>query len=206
MSGAVSGAPAIAAVLAGGSGERIGGAKPGRPLAGRPLISYALAAAREAELETVIVAKRDTSLPPVREHVIEEPDEPRHPLCGVLAALDYAALRSPARPVVLLACDMPFVPAALLRALAGLDGAALLQLDGRPQPLPARCLPAHAPALREALAAESSLRAAFGALSPRVLDERALSAFGDPRRLCFGVNSAEDLARAERWLAPPSKV
>lgn len=193
---------AIVAVLAGGGGSRIGGAKPTQPLAGRSLIAHALDAPREAGLETVVVAKRDTSLPPLAEHVIEEPDEPRHPLCGALAALDYAARRSPALAVVLVACDMPFLTAGLLLMLAGLDGAALLELDGKPQPLPARCLPEHAPALRDALARESSLRAAFAALQPQIVDERELRAFGDPRRLLFGVNTAEDLARAGRWLAP----
>ncbi len=193
--------PAIVAVLAGGSGERIGGAKPTRPLAGRALISYVLAAAREADLETVVVAKRDTSLPPVREHVIEEPDEPRHPLCGALAALDYAGRGEGGGAVVLVACDMPFLTGALLRALAEGDGAALVEVGGRVQPLPARCEVAHAPTLREALAAQAPLRTTFAKLAPRVIDERSLRVFGDPRRLCFSVNSPEDLARAERWLA-----
>jgi hypothetical protein len=67
--------------------------------------------------------------------------------------------------------------------------------------LPARCLPEHAGALHDALEAESSLRSAIGALSPKVLAERELSALGDPRRLCFSVNSAEDLQLATRWLA-----
>ncbi len=195
---------AIVAVLAGGGGTRIGGAKPTRMLAGRTLIAHALAPPREAGLETVVVAKRDTSLPPLAEHVIEEPDEPLHPLCGALAALDYAQRRSPTTAVVLLACDMPFLTAALVRRLAQLDRAALLELDGRPQPLPARILPRHAPALHDALASRSSLRAAFAALSPWVIGERELRAFGDPRRLCFSVNSPDDLARAERWPARPA--
>ncbi len=193
---------AIVAVLAGGRGERLGGEKPTRALAGRPLIDYPLAAAREAGLEALVVAKGETQLPSrLAERVIVEPDEPHHPLCGAIAALEHAAQSSPAPAVVLVGCDMPFLNGALLGWLAAaLEPAILLELDGRPQPLPARCLPRHAPVLREALVAEASLREAFESLSPAIVDERALAYFGDPRRLCFSVNRAEDLATAERWL------
>ena len=54
------------AVLAGGRGSRIGGHKALVPLCGRPLITYPLAAARAAGLSAVVVAKRDTQLPPSR--------------------------------------------------------------------------------------------------------------------------------------------
>ncbi len=200
---------ALVAVLAGGAGTRIGGAKAVRQLRGRPLIDYALDAAREAELETVILAKSDTPLPPLRERVVEEPDEPRHPLCGALAALDFARGLTPAPAVVLVACDMPFLTGALLRRLAELDGAALARAGGRVQSLPARCTVEHADALAAALAAESSLRRAFAALSPAILDEAELARLADPRRACFSVNADADIALAERWLdereqPPPS--
>ncbi len=193
---------AIVAVLAGGRGERIGGEKPTQALAGRPLIDYPLAAAREAGLEALVVAKGETQLPSrLAERVVLEPGEPRHPLCGVIAALEHAAESSPAPAVVLVGCDMPFLTAALLAWLAAaLEPAVLLELEGRPQPLPARCLPEHLPPLREALAAEAPLREALQSLKPAVVDERELAYFGDPRRLCFSVNRAEDLATAERWL------
>jgi hypothetical protein len=59
---------------------------------------------------------------------------------------------------------------------------------------------AHTPLLREGLAAQAPLRETFQSLSPAIVDERALAHFGDPRRLCFSVNRAEDLDTAERWL------
>ncbi|MCW3029956.1 MAG: 4-diphosphocytidyl-2C-methyl-D-erythritol synthase [Solirubrobacterales bacterium] len=194
-------AAAIVAVLAGGLGRRIGGAKPTRKLAGLPLISYPLRAAREAGLEAVVVAKRDTELPHLSERVVHEPDEPRHPLCGVLAALEHARASSPPRAVVLVGCDMPFLTAALLGHLAALDGAALLRVGERRQPLPARCTPEHAGALRRALDSRSSLGGALDALAPRLLGGAELSTFGQPQRLCFSVNSVGDLEQAERWLA-----
>jgi molybdopterin-guanine dinucleotide biosynthesis protein A len=191
---------AIVAVLAGGRGARLGEAKALAPLGGRPLISWPLAAARDAGLEAVVIAKPSTPLPPLAEQVVHEPEQPRHPLCGVLAALELAAARSPAPAVLLLACDMPFLTGALLGWLASIDGTAMVEVGGRPQPLLARCLPEHLPALREALNAERSLSASIGALAARIVDERQLSGFGDPERLCFNVNDAENLRRAESWL------
>ncbi len=191
--------PAIVAVLAGGRGERIGGAKPMRELAGRPLIDYPLAAARTAGLQAIVVAKCDTELPSgLSEMILFEPDEPRHPLCGALAALEHAARASPGAALVLVGCDMPFLTGALLIWLAAaLEPAILLEVEGRMQPLPARCSAADAPLLREGLAREAPLREVFQSLSPSIVDEQALAHFGDPRRLCFSVNSAEDLAIAE---------
>jgi molybdopterin-guanine dinucleotide biosynthesis protein A len=195
--------PAIVAVLAGGRGERIGGAKPTRELAGRPLIDYPLAAARVAGLEAIVVAKRDTELPSgLAEPLIIEPDEPRHPLCGALAALEHAAQGSPEAAVVLVGCDMPFLTGALLGWLAAaLEPAILLEAEGRAQPLPARCSAADGPLLREGLAARAPLRETFQSLAPALVGERELAYFGDPRRLCFSVNGPQDLATAERWLS-----
>lgn len=191
----------IAAVLAGGRGERMGGEKAIAPLAGRPLISHPLEATREAGLEAVVIAKAATALPPVVERVLREPERPLHPLCGVLTALDFAAKRSPAPAVLLLGCDMPFLTGELLGWLAGLSGAAMAQVGGRAQPLLSRCLPCQRDALGGALAARRSLRSAIMALSPRIVDERDLERFGDPERLCFNVNDPGELRVAERWLA-----
>src|SRR5579872_4109350 len=161
----------------------MGGAKATVPLAGRPLICHPLAAAREAGLEAVVAAKPATVLPQLEQRVVHEPERPLHPLCGLLAALDFAAERSPAPAVVLVACDMPFLTAPLLAWLAGLRGAAMAQLHGHPQPLLARVHPLHRPLLRDALAAQRALAAALAALEPRILDERELGRFGDPERL-----------------------
>jgi molybdopterin-guanine dinucleotide biosynthesis protein A len=197
------GAHALLAVLAGGRGRRIGGAKATRTLAGRPLIEHPLAAARQAGLEAVVVAKRDSELPAdLAAPAIFEDDQPSHPLSGALAALTYAASRDPASAVVLVGCDMPFLTGSFLRWLADAhEGAVLIELEGRAQPLPARCLPEHAPLLRRALAEQASLREALRSLSPAIVDERVLARVGeDPRRLCLSVNSAEQLASAERLL------
>lgn len=169
-------------------------------LGGRPLIERPLEAARGAGLEAIVVAKRSTPLPPLPEQVHHEPETPRHPLCGVIAALELAAERSPTPAVLLLACDMPFLTSPLLDWLAGLDGAAMAEVGGRPQPLLSLCLPEHLPILRAALDEQHPLRDAMAALAPWIVDERELSRFGDPERLCFNVNGPSDLRTAGRWL------
>lgn len=195
---------ALVAVLAGGRGRRIGGAKPARMLAGRSLIDYPLAAARAAGLPAIVVAKRETELPGgLAEATVLEPEEPHHPLCGALAALEHAARLDPATAVLLVGCDMPFLAPALLRRLAEAhSGAVLIELDGHTQPLPSRCLPEHAGPLRDALAREAPLGEALRSLKPELLGEAQLARFGDPKRLLLSVDRPEELAGAERLLTP----
>src|SRR4051794_39041160 len=82
-------APVIGALLAGGSGSRLGyGSKPGTPLAGRPLAGYPAAALGAVCERVAVICKHDSLLPdlPGTERW-EEPDEPRHPLTGIVHAL-----------------------------------------------------------------------------------------------------------------------
>ncbi len=190
---------ALGVVLAGGRGSRLGGAKPTAELAGRPLISYPLAALAEAGLEAVVVAKPDTDLPPLDVDVLTEPAEPVHPLAGIVAAL-----RQTGRPLVVIGCDFPFVPPALLRALADAPEPLVVPAPGgEPQPLVARWTPALLPALEDALDREEPLRRTVAALSPRLLDDAELAPFGDPARVFFNVNTPADLRRAESAVSSP---
>ena len=188
--------PPLAAVLAGGRSRRMGAAKATVPFAGRPLIERPVGAALAAGLETVVVAKPDSALPPLGVPVWREPAEPRHPLTGLVAALEGAG----GRPVVALACDMPFVAPALLRRLAALRGTVAPRVAGRLEPFPARYAPEALEVLREALEREAPLRAALAALGPAELGEQELRAFGDPVRLVRGLNTRDELAEAEAAL------
>lgn len=184
---------AIVAILAGGRSSRMGAAKPGVPLAGRPLISYPLEAARTGGLEAWVIAKEGSELPPLDCRVLIEPAEPSHPLCGIVAALRMAA---PA-PVVAVAADMPFVPAGLLRRLACQPSTTAVEAEGRPQPLLA-CYPGGALGpLEAALGAGAPATAALLGLAPRLIGDPELRRFGDPELLCLNVNTPEDLGRAE---------
>jgi len=191
---------ALVAVLAGGLGSRLGGDKAAVRLSGRPLLSYPLAAARAAGLPAVVVAKRGSGLPRLQAQVLHEPDEPRHPLCGLLAALEHAAGMQPPSAVLALPCDMPFLTGPLLAWLASMQGPVVLRAQGRLQPLPARC-PPQALQVLAARPAGEPLGRALSSLEPRVVGEDELAAFGEPERLCFNVNDAGDLATAASWLA-----
>jgi molybdopterin-guanine dinucleotide biosynthesis protein A len=106
--------PPIGAVLAGGRGVRIGGEKATVMLAGRPLISYPLAALQQVLDDVVVVAKASTALPELGVDVWTEPEEPRHPLQGIVTALRAAG----DRPVVICPCDLPLLSADTVRRLA----------------------------------------------------------------------------------------
>jgi molybdopterin-guanine dinucleotide biosynthesis protein A len=185
------------AVLAGGRGRRMGGAKPVAELGGRPLVAWPLAAASEAGLEAVVVAKAGTPLPALDVPVWIEPDEPAHPLAGLVYALERAG-----QPLVAVACDMPHVDAELLKRLAEAEGAAAARAD---HPFPARYEPAALEVLRDVLAREAPAREALAALAPAELG-------ASPATLA-GINTPAELAAAALRLeaggrpaaaAPPS--
>jgi molybdopterin-guanine dinucleotide biosynthesis protein A len=187
---------AFGAVLAGGRGSRLGGDKAGIELAGRPLVSYPLAAIAAAGLEAAVVAKPGDELPPLAVPVLEEPAEPRHPLCGVVAALRMG------RPVVAVACDLPFLAPGLIELLAeAREPLVVPVLDGRLHPLLGRYESSLLPELEAALEREEPLTRTVERLGPRLLAEDELARFGDPRRLLFNVNDPDDLREAESLLA-----
>ncbi|HYY06083.1 MAG TPA: NTP transferase domain-containing protein [Candidatus Limnocylindria bacterium] len=188
---------AVAAVLAGGAGRRMGGTKAVVELGGRPLISYPLRAVEAAGLEPIVVCKRESELPPLDCRVLREPAEPRHPLAGIVAALGASG----GAPVVAVGCDMPFLEPALLTALAALDAPlAVAEAGGRLQPLPGRYHPALRGELSAALDGGLSLRETVTSLGARILAESELAHFGDPRWLWFSVNDEAGLAAAEAAL------
>jgi molybdopterin-guanine dinucleotide biosynthesis protein A len=191
--------PIVGAVLAGGASRRMGTPKATLELGGRPLIEYPLAAVQGAGLDPAVVAKRDSTLPPLAVPRWDEPAEPTHPLTGIVAALTAAR----GRPVLAVACDMPFVTAELLADLAARGGRDLVlpETAGRLHPLLARWEPAMLPALRDALAREAPLHELAEDLDAQRIGEAELRRFGDPARLLFNVNDAADLERAAKLLS-----
>jgi molybdopterin-guanine dinucleotide biosynthesis protein A len=185
-----------AAIMAGGRGTRIGGPKAAIELAGQPLIEYPIAAAREAGLDPLVVVKRGSELPPLDCEVLLEPDEPRHPLTGIVTALERVG-----EPLVVVACDLPFLPPSLIAALAGREGALVVPADPGPQPLIARYEPALLPRLRAWLTTVAPLRRLVVELEAEVITGAELRSFGDPGRFLANVNDRDDLARAEALLS-----
>jgi molybdenum cofactor guanylyltransferase len=185
----------IGVILAGGSGRRIGGSKATVQLAGTPLIAYPLRAMSDALGDVAIVAKTDTQLPSLPGVTVWiEPDEPRHPLVGIVQALALADRR----PVVVCAADLPFVTGELVAELAGADPgrapAVLAASEGNVQPL----LGCYQPGALELLqrtgsAPDRPLRECIAAIEPAMLE------VSDPD-LLFNVNTPDDLLQAAAML------
>jgi molybdenum cofactor guanylyltransferase len=185
----------LVAVLAGGRGSRLGGGKAAVELGGRPLISYPLAAIEATGLEAVVVTKPGEELPTGEVPLLREPELPRHPLCGIVAALREG------RAIVSVACDLPFVAPGLIQLLAAArEPLVVPTLEKRLQPLLGRYEPSLLPEFESALGREESLTRTVESLEPRLLAERELARFGDPCRLLFNVNDRDDLRRAEALL------
>lgn len=136
--------PYDAIILAGGRARRLDGiSKPDLKLAGSRLLDHSLAATAPAR-RRVVVGPPSLQIPPT---VLHTQECPAHggPVAGIdagLHALDRHRRRtSTDRLVLVLACDIPHVATAVPRLLAAclspasgpLDGAYLIDADGRAQ-------------------------------------------------------------------------
>ncbi len=185
----------IGVILAGGRGDRIGGAKATVELHGRPLISYPLEAVGRVLDEVVVIAKGDTELPSLPGVTVwVEPQSTQHPLVGLIHAIELAG----GRPVLICPADLPFVTEQVVHSLlaAELEGApaVIAASGGRIQPLLGRYLP-RVTELLGGREIDSGVRVqeAIAALRPRLLE------VADPEVL-FNVNTPDDLLQAAAML------
>jgi molybdenum cofactor guanylyltransferase len=182
----------IGVLLAGGAENGSGRSpKPAALLGGRPLASYPVEALGGVCESVAVVCKRSTQLPelPGTERW-DEPDEPRHPVTGIIHALETAG-----GPVLVCAADMPFVTADACRTLltaTGATPAVVATGQGVLQPTLGLYAPAALDVLREApedaplTRTVESLRPARVALPPALLRS---------------VDTVDELAEAEAALA-----
>jgi molybdopterin-guanine dinucleotide biosynthesis protein A/SAM-dependent methyltransferase len=183
----------LGAVLAGGRGSRLGGRKATAELAGRPLLDWTVELVGSVCDEVVVVAKPDTPLPPTRVDVWRSEPADFHPRHGLVSALRGAR----GRPVLVVPCDMPLVPTALLETLIAMveDGsaAAIPETGGHLQPL---CAAYGPQALLELEAApeDEPLKRTLDRLEPAVIQADGV---GD---LMLNINHPADLERAEQLL------
>ena len=122
-------------IAAGGQGQRMGGDKPARKLAGRSMLERAIDAAQTWG-DTIAIAVREpgqaanSNLP-----VLLDSAENLGPISALASAFRFA-IRQHCSHVLLVACDMPFLPRDLLPRLAaaiGDKGAALPVSEGHLQ-------------------------------------------------------------------------
>jgi molybdenum cofactor guanylyltransferase len=179
------------AVLAGGLGRRLGTpSKPGARVGGRPLVWYPVAALSAVCDRVAVVCKPDTALPDLDgAERWDEPEEPRHPIVGIVHALERAG-----GPVLVCAADMPFVTSDACRTLlaaAGSSPAVVAVAGGILQPVLGLYAPAALEVLRAARA-DAALTETVESLDPARV---AL-----PPAIVRSVNTREELAEAEAAL------
>lgn len=204
------GSPAtpVGVILAGGASERFGSPKGLARVGGARIVDRVARALRGAADELLLVANDPSAaewMPAIPR--IADALAGSGGLSGVHAALVHAG-----RPVLVVAWDMPFVTADLLRALrdrcAATGAWACFPESDSPvgmEPFCACYTPACLPTLETALRAGpvGGARFARSLAHAAWLPDAAVREFGDPARLLFSVNTPADLARAATLAAPP---
>jgi molybdopterin-guanine dinucleotide biosynthesis protein B/molybdopterin-guanine dinucleotide biosynthesis protein len=193
--------PFSIAILAGGRSRRMGMDKALARLDNRPLIVRLADALRPLSGDIFIAggdagAYEQLGLPHVADHF---------PAGAALAGVYTALAAARHRLCFVIACDLPFVPPAAVRALAGMAGeadAVVPRSRRGPEPLCAvyskSCL---APVRRCIERGELSIQSLLGDIRTRLVDSGAMPAFAGEVDAFFNVNTPADLLEAERRLS-----
>jgi molybdopterin-guanine dinucleotide biosynthesis protein A len=194
-----------AAILAGGRARRLGGRDKSRiVIGGRTILARQLDVLRRLVPRIVIVANDPDAFADAGVPVL--PDA--RPGSGSLGAI-YTALADAGGPVLVLACDMPFVTAPFLARVieAGQDvDLAIPRGHDGYQPLCAQYAPACAGPLRRRIE-RGALKVVdlLGDVRVRELGPDEIQPFDADGLLLLNVNTDDDLARAERAAAQASR-
>ncbi len=178
----------------------MGGGKALRVLDGKTLLDHAIGKAAAFSSIIAVAADEDRVAPlPRKATLLVDKVEGYGPISGLLSALEYGTAEK-AGHVLTISCDTPFLPDDLLTKLSAAIGnanAAVVAYDGRVHPI---C----------ALWRTSALHLLHDYLTQ---DRRSLIGFAEaigyvevewpaqPVDPFFNINTAEDLAEAERLLA-----
>jgi molybdopterin-guanine dinucleotide biosynthesis protein A len=187
-------------VLAGGESRRLGRNKALERIGDMTLIERVVDRIAAVSTEVLVVVASPTqaaALPlPADVRVVSD----RYPGCGSLGGI-FTGLSASHDPwVFLVACDMPFLDASLIRRLMamrrGVD-AVVPFLDGRPEPLHAlyskACLEPMERMLQTGLLKIAPL---FETVRVRYADERIINRIDPQHRSFFNVNSPADVEEA----------
>lgn len=186
-------------ILAGGEGTRIGGGKPLRRLAGERLIDHALRTA-DGWSNMVAVAVRDPGqMEWVNAPVIADEPNIGGPLAGLVAALRLAA-KSGRAFVLTIPADTPFLPLDLLDRLRSeiAEGNCALASSGEQlHPICGLWRTSMLDQVATYLAGERRSLKGFATL----IGFREVEWPSEPFDPFFNINTADELARAERRAA-----
>ena len=186
------------AVLAGGEGSRIGGAKPLIVLGGQSLVERAFERALSWSNCSVVSLRSAEQVEPLELPWIADAPGIDGPLAGLASALEWAR-RQGADALLTVPCDMPFLPDELpRRLLAGIGelGAAIAASGGNLHPV--------CGLWRTAALAEISAYCASGKRSlrgfARHIGFAEIEWPSEPSDPFFNINSRADLDAAEAML------
>jgi molybdopterin-guanine dinucleotide biosynthesis protein A len=197
-------ARALGILLAGGRGRRLSPETPKALvlLRGRTLLARALATLEALCDDVVVCAPGSLALPVDEARRVRDPEPGDGPLAGLVAGLSAR----PFERALALGVDLPFLAPATLAALGALlaDAPAVVPAPGgRPQPLAAWYAATALAPLAGALAAGArALVPAVLLLPPRLVPDPELAALPGGIDAYFNLNTPDDLANAERRLAP----
>lgn len=194
-------------ILAGGRAQRMGGGdKPMRALAGRPMLDHIIARLAPQCDGLILNVHGDPArfasygLPIITDAI----DGFAGPLAGILAGLDHVACERPDTPLMLsVAGDCPFLPADLVERLThalehNAADLAIAASGGQIHPTIALWRVALRDDLRRALVDEHCRAVQRFAARHR---EAIVGWPAEPADPFFNINTAEDLAEAERLAA-----
>lgn len=197
----------LAVLLAGGQNTRYGAPKALAEIGGRTILERGLGALEAAvEDEAVIVANDPEPYRRAGRTIRPDVRPGAGVLGGILTAVTWAAEHERDAALVL-ACDMPFVPAPLLRRLAraaSRDGVTVPESEGPRglEPLCAAYGVGCAKAIEAALdRGERAIISFFGDVEVQELPLDEVRGFGPTDRIFFNVNRPGERRRAERLAA-----
>lgn len=186
----------VTVILAGGEGRRIGGGKPLRMLAGMTLLDRAVVRARGWSDQMVVAVRDPEQIRGAAVAWIEDAPDIQGPLGGLIAALRFAHDRD-AEAALTIPADMPFLPPDLPDRLIEAIGGAAAAISSSGGYLHPVCGLWRVDALK--------LAPDYFTLAGRSLKGFAKAAGfvevewpAQPIDPFFNINSAEDLAAAER--------
>lgn len=197
---------ALAVLLAGGGSTRYGSPKALAEVAGRSILERGLETLDAVAGPAVIVANDPGPYAGAGREIRPDVRPGTGVLGGILTAVEWAEELGLDAAAVL-ACDMPFVPARLLRRLArdaGADRVSLPESEGPRgmEPLCAVYGIECAGAITRALdRGERAIISFFSDVDVRRLPLAEVRRFGDPDRMFFNVNRPEERRRAEELAA-----